>query len=133
MESPTLSYLAMQSGCLIIVPLNAIHAEVMNLCLWVFGVHQGQGDEVSSIFWPQLKKREARELRWLVDRARGIKSLSFKSDLREIKEGASMVPQTSGGWWHQRMGERRNLLHQLLWVSAEGEVNPSSGAEEIGH
>jgi len=126
------SDLAVEARRLVVVTLDAVHAEVVHLRLWVFGVHQRQRDERPAVERPGGDHRKPREARRLVNDQRKIKRLALEPDTREPGKGVPMVPYLREAGRHQGVRHRRDFAHQLLRPPAKGEVDPARRAEQVG-
>ena len=63
-ETAALLYLPVHAEGLCVMPLDAVHAEIMVAGVGVLCVDQGQGDEVAAVLGPGFKKRQSREVGW---------------------------------------------------------------------
>ena len=117
-----------------VVPLHAVHAEVVVAGPGVLGVDQGEGDEVAAVLGPGLEQGQPREVgRPLSALGDGGGAHRLHAHPQGLAGQPAPRPQLSRREVWEVLGEADQLPQEPPRARAESQLHPARRAEEVGH
>jgi hypothetical protein len=134
MKAAALVNLPVYAGRLGVMPLYAIHAEVVFAVRRMFRIDKRAGEKRAAVFLPRRQNRQLVEpCGFVADFRHGRTPHISRSEFQRFKRKSALVPQLFRARRHERLDDADRIAHELFGFRSKREFDASRRAEHIRH